>query len=674
MKKVNQRTHKKTNMWLKIISLSITGIFVSLGTFIIIVSCTAGVDVGGADRVLTSFDVEWPGDFNGECGSTYPVSVSINAYDQYGSVIEWAGLVSIIVTNTNITPIPTQVQIVDGTASVELEFRHSSESEEITNITLSNGEIATTLSDGITVYPNVTGVILNETDISLIGTNDTYLLTVSITPDNAWNQTVEWSTDDENVADVDETGLVTSIDYGTAVVTVTTDDGGFNSSCDVEVGIVRWHTMLGGSNQDYGYSVQQTTDGGFVVAGKSNSTDIDTLVDPDLIQSNQGLEDFYVVKLESAGSISWQTMIGGSNSDDGRFIQQTADDGFIIVGNSNSTDIDTLVDPDLIQGNNGIDDFYVVKLDSSGSISWHTMLGGNFTDIGRSIQQTTDDGYIVAGMSSSTNIDALIDPDLIQGNNGGDDFYVVKLDSSADITWHTMLGGGGDDEANSILQTGEGGYIVVGYSSSTNISTLIEPDLLQENHSGYDFYVVKLDSSGDISWHTMLGGSGSDFGGSIQQTTDNGYIVAGYSSSTNIANLLQGNHGGADFYIVKLDSSGSISWHTMVGGSGDDNPVSILQTTDNGYVVVGFSYSTNISDLIQEHHGGDSDIYVVKLDSSGSISWHTMLGGAGNEDGYSIQQTGSGEYIGAGYSSSTDITGLLLDNQGSNDFYVLKLW
>ena len=148
----------------------------------------------------------------------------------------------------------------------------------------------TTLPDDITVYPNVTGITLNETDTSLFIDN-TLQLIASITPEKAWDKSVHWSSADESIATVDENGLVTPVSSGTVVVTATTVDGGIEKGCTINITIVRWHTMIGGGGEDYGWSIDQSNDGGYIAIGSSNSTDL-----LNLIRNNNGGYDFYILK------------------------------------------------------------------------------------------------------------------------------------------------------------------------------------------------------------------------------------------------------------------------------------------------------------------------------------------------------------------------------------------
>ena len=240
-------------------------------------------------------------------------------------------------------------------------------------------------------------------------------------------------------------------------------------------------------------------------------------------------KDYTVIVTVALPVISWQKSLGGSGYDRATSIQQTSDGGYIVAGNSSSIDED-------VTGNHGNSDYWIVKLNSVGSIVWQKSLGGSGNDSATSIQQTSDGFYIVAGSSSSINGD-------VTGNHGGVDYWIVKLDSLGSILWQKSLGGSGNDYAQSIQQTSDGGYIVAGYSTSINGD-------VTGNHGNSDYWIVKLNHVGSIVWQKSLGGSGFDYAWSIQQTSDGGHIVAGYSTSIN--GDVTGNHGDYDSWIVKL--------------------------------------------------------------------------------------------------------------------------
>ncbi len=238
---------------------------------------------------------------------------------------------------------------------------------------------------------------------------------------------------------------------------------------------IEWQKCLGGSAWDWTVSIQQTRDGGYIVAGYSYSNDGD-------ISGNHGNYDYWVVKLNSAGAVIWQKSLGGSSWDRGYSIQQTSDGGFIIAGESWSNDGD-------VSGNHGWCDYWVVKLNSAGDIVWQRSLGGSDWDEAYSIQQTTDGGFIVAGDSWSNDGD-------VSGHHGtpsgSSDYWVVKLNSAGAVIWQKSLGGSDGDEARSIQQTSDGGFIVAGWSDSNDGD-------VSGNHGGHDYWVVKLSPEDAIS-------------------------------------------------------------------------------------------------------------------------------------------------------------------------------
>jgi len=348
-----------------------------------------------------------------------------------------------------------------------------------------------------------------------------------------------------------------------------------------------WQKCLGGSLHDYAYSIQQTSDGGFIVAGYSKSNDGDVSIH----HGSTLYSDYWIVKLNSSGDIVWHKCLGGSHSDSARSIQQTSDGGYIVAGYTASNDGD-------VSGNHGLGDYWIVRLNSSGRIEWQKCLGGNLNDMAYSIQQTSDGGFIVAGYTQSHDGD-------VSGNHGNADYWVVKLNSAGNIEWQKCLGGSNYDRAYSIQQTSDGGFIVAGYTRSNDGD-------VSGNHGTYDYWVVKLDSSGRIEWQKCLGGSAWDEAYSIQQTSDGGFIITGYSESND--GDVSGSHSNDDYWIVKLNSSGRIVWQKCLGGSSWDRAYCVQKTFDGGFILAGGTES-NDGDVSGNH--GDADYWVVKLSPSG---------------------------------------------------------
>ena len=407
---------------------------------------------------------------------------------------------------------------------------------------------------------------------------------------------------------------------------------------------IEWQKCLGGSKDDYANSVQQTFDGGYIIAGKSLSLNGD-------VSGHHGSSvtfDYWVVKLNADGSLQWQNSLGGTNSDNASSIQQTSDSGFIVAGTSISNDGD-------VSGNHGYFDYWIVKLDVDGNLVWQKSLGGIDDDEATSIQQTSDGGFIVAGFSSSNGGD-------VSGHHATSstyDYWIVRLDPDGNIIWQKSLGGNKNDFAYSIQQTSDAGFIVAGYSESNggNVSG---------NHGDEDYWIVKLNAGGNIEWQRSLGGSADDEAFAIRETSDEGFVVAGYSFSND--NDVSGNHGDNDYWVVKLNAGGNPEWQESLGGSGPEYANSIEETSDGGFVVAGYSYSNN-GDVSGNH--GSYDYWIVKLDVFGNLVWQECLGGSSSDFAFAIRQTNEGGFIIAGRSDSNngDVSG----SNGNDDYWIVKL-
>jgi hypothetical protein len=355
---------------------------------------------------------------------------------------------------------------------------------------------------------------------------------------------------------------------------------------------------------------------------------------------------FTVITVFAQPVIQWQKCLGGSSIDNGTCIQPTTDGGYILSGITYSSDGD-------LSGNLGGGDAWVVKLNATGAIQWQKSFGGSNFEYIDYIKPTGDGGYIMAGSTRSNDGD-------VSGNHGGLDAWVVKLNSTGAIQWQRCLGGSGDEYAWFIETTSDGGYILAGFTNSNNGD-------VSGNHGNEDAWVVKLNSLGAIQWQKCLGGSGGDEAFSVQSTNDGGCIIAGDTDSND--GDVSGNHGGgADAWVVKLDSSGGIQWQKCLGGSGADEAFFIQIASDGGYIMTGFS-SSDDGDISGNH--GKEDAWVVKLNSIGAIQWQKCLGGSINDEGYSIQPTSDGGYAMTGYSYSND--GDVSGNQGKEDAWVVKL-
>ena len=364
-------------------------------------------------------------------------------------------------------------------------------------------------------------------------------------------------------------------------------------------------------------------------------------------------------------SIQWQKTFGGVRVDVAQSIQPTAGGGYIVAGNTNSQDGDVTgyhAGPFGCYQNcfsQTICDYFpdglVIKLSSTGVIQWQKALGGTAAENLLSIQPTPDGGYITSGLTYSNNGD-------VNGYHGGNeaDAWVVKLSSTGAIQWQKVLGGStGCDFANEILFTPDGGYIIVGHTDSFDgdVTSII---------GERDVWIVKLNSSGAIQWQKTIGGTESDYAYTFKSTPDGGYIAAGYTYSND--GDVSGNHGDADAWVIKLNSTGEIQWQKALGGSNEEIARSVQLTTDGGYIVAGSTKSNN-GDV--SGNQGDADAWIVKLNSSGGIQWQKSLGGSNEEIARSIQLMTDGGYIITGSAKSND--GNVSSNHGGQDTWIVRL-
>ncbi|MBA7620901.1 hypothetical protein ES703_28257 [subsurface metagenome] len=316
-------------------------------------------------------------------------------------------------------------------------------------------------------------------------------------------------------------------------------------------GVIEWQYAYGGTGDDVAYAVQETSDGGYVVTGNTYSF-------------GAGESDYWILKLTSEGDVEWQYTYGGTGNDTAYAIQETSDGGYIVAGYTHFFGATT-------------SDIWILKLSSEGDIEWQHIYGGTGDEVAYSVQETSEGGYIVAG--STQYLGAL-----------GHDFWVLKLTSAGFFEWHRIYGGSGDDVAYYIQETSDGGYVVTGntYSFGSGDS---------------DILALKLFSAGDIEWQRAYGGSEEDVAYSIQETSDGGYIITGSTYSFGA--------GGSDFLLLKLFSDGDIEWQRAYGGSEEDVAYSIQETSDEGYIAAGYtdSFGAGGSDflLLKLFAGGDID-------------------------------------------------------------------
>lgn len=422
---------------------------------------------------------------------------------------------------------------------------------------------------------------------------------------------------------------------------------------------IGWQNTIGGYNDDYLNFVEQTTDGGYILGGDSNSG-----ANGDKTESRIGVggADYWVVKLDSFGAIEWQNTIGGTSTEALKAVFQTTDGGFIIGGYSQSG-----ISGDKTEVNIGGYDYWIVKLDALGNIQWQNTIGGNSNDKLNCIIQTDDDGYLMGGESQSN-----ISGDKTENSKGGDDYWVVKTNSLGSIEWQNTFGGVDYDGLFSIDKTADGGFILGGYSLSG-----ISGDKTENNIGGsYDYWILKIDNTGNILWQNDIGGNASDKLKKVYLTIDNGFILGGTSSSGISGDKSEVSHSD-DYWVVKTDANGNILWQNTISGVAGDVFYDIVQAPDGSFIVGGSSSSVAGYDKSESRIGAGSlnDYWIVKLNNLGNILWENTIGGDKADDFRSLTNTIDGGCI-VGGSSLSNIFADKTEanwNTSTNDWWAVKI-
>jgi hypothetical protein len=371
----------------------------------------------------------------------------------------------------------------------------------------------------------------------------------------------------------------------------------FVASSVVTAQVLSWQKTYGGADYDAGKSIIQTGDGGYVIVGFTSSF-------------GAGENDVFLIKTDSAGNMLWNKTYGGVSRDSASSVVQSTDGGYVIAGSTESFGA-------------GGSDFYLVKTDSEGNMLWNRTYGGSGDDFGKSVVQADDGGYVIAG--------------TINWNVAGTtvDVYLVKTNSDGNLLWSKTYGGTSTTEnIFSVVQSSDGGYAIAGtldYNSPT------PPDV----------YLLKVDVNGNFQWQRTYGGTKFDFGRSMVQANDGGYVITGESFGESF-----------DVYLVKTDANGTLLWSKVYGGTGADYGFSVVQSSDGGYAIAGQTFSYGLSAVAR------ADVYLVKTDSNGNLMWNKTFGGTENDQGWSVTNTGSGGFAIVGQTKSF--------GAGNYDVYLIK--
>ena len=365
----------------------------------------------------------------------------------------------------------------------------------------------------------------------------------------------------------------------------------FNSLLIAQAPDTMWIKTFGHSGDDVGKSIKQTTDNGFMIAGTLRDSEDNYAV--------------YLVKTDAVGDTTWTRKIGGdadSSSSNGWSVLQTTDGGYVVVGGTRS-EVHSLNDYDL----------YIVKTNQNGDVQWKKAYGNLLSDIGSCIYQADDGGFIIVGTHQ-----------LI--NHNSTDIWLIKTDSNGDTLWTKTFGGDQSDIGNAVVQSDDGGYIIAANTYSFGAG-------------GRDILLIKTNANGDSLWAKTFGDSDQDAAYDIQKTLDDNFIVAG--SITNPGQSAYSND-----YLIKINSDGDTLWTKTYSSESDFWAVgnSVYATSDGGYVICGTTYWAN---------SDKTDIYIIKTDINGNKEWSKSSNILGYDEGYTIVQTSDEGYAVLGFYTPT---------------------
>jgi len=422
---------------------------------------------------------------------------------------------------------------------------------------------------------------------------------------------------------------------------------------EVELFMV-WQVVLGGMEYEECTGLWPTGDGGCVVIGGSESG-----VSGNKSSGNQGSADFWIVRLDGGGTKLWDEAHGGTQLEYPNGVLPSADGGWLVAGQSASDTGGNKSSPRI-----GGRDFWLVKTDAEGGKDWEAAYGGTGSEICWGLAGGPDH-YLLPGQSASG-----VSGNKSSGNAGRQDFFAVKVDSGGGRIWDASFGGADFDWCYAATPTSDDGFLLVGESVSEPGEGKTSP-YYGSGEDG-DGWVVKIDANGEEQWQQSLGGTEGDYLSLAMQTADGGYLVGGASASGSSGNKTSGNNGFWDWWLAKLDASGTVLWDKVYGGDQSDYLKGLLPFA-NGYLLYGTSWSGATGDKSDPSHG-ESDYWLVHIDRMGNKLADWSFGG--EEEDYAVeafQPSSDGGFLLGGYSESPATGNKTLGTFGSFDYWVVKI-
>jgi hypothetical protein len=402
---------------------------------------------------------------------------------------------------------------------------------------------------------------------------------------------------------------------------------------------------IGGSKNEVLKSIIKTDDEGYAILGYTQSNDFDI--------TTKEVEnfDFWLLKHDVNNNLVWQQTFGGSMDDRGAKLITTSDGGFALLGYSKSADKD-------VTSNAGSQDFWMLKISSSGNLLWEKTFGFSGPDYGTTLIETEEGGFLVTGVLDVSASNGQGNAKFNKQKHAGGDFWALKLTAGGDLEWSKYYGGSFTDTPLGVVKTADNGFILVGSSDSNDVD-------INNNKGSYDFWVIKISSDGTLLWEKSFGGSEIDEARAICATHDGNFMVVGDTRSSDSDITM--NNGGADVWALKISSEGNLIWEKTFGGTSFDVARSISMTQDHGFVIAGSSRSGD-NDFTNQ---GQNDALVLKIDAEGALEWQETIGGSEIDFLYDAIELNDKTIIAVGESSSSD--GDISLNKGFSDALILQI-
>lgn len=404
-------------------------------------------------------------------------------------------------------------------------------------------------------------------------------------------------------------------------------------------------SSFGGGRNEVANAVVSTLDGGYAFAGYTQS------IDGNITDKSTENPDFLIAKFSENDVLLWSKTFGGAEDDRASDIIETLDGGFAVLGYSESNDID-------VSQNQGSQDFWLLKLDASGNLLWEKSFGYAGPDYGTSLIETKEGGFLITGVLDVSASGGLGNKSVASKHAGGD-IWAMKLDHSGALIWQQYFGGNGTDIPFGVVATATNEFIIAGSSDSTDTD-------ISANKGSYDFWLLKIDALGQLIWEKSFGGTGIDEARAITIGNNGNLIVVGDTRSNDGA--VTSNKGGADLWMITLDTNGALISQKTFGGSSFDVARSIAKTQNNSYIISGSSRSLD-GDVAKNQ--GQNDGWVLEVDENANLLWETAIGGSEIDFFYDAVPLNNGTVIVVGNTYSAN--GDLLENKGFSDVLLVKI-